>query len=224
MKKYIDLTFPLHANTPRWNSEQNFTLQTTLDYQDCTSTTKFKVQSFAAPCGIGTHIDAPAHCIPGGTTIDQLAIESLIRPYIKIDVAAQADENYQINMQDIIKFEKQHGKIEKNCFVVLHTGWVQKHGHNHNAYRNAYQFPTLSIDAAHYLVEKNVVGIGIDTLSPDLPTDNFAVHEILLKNNIYIVENLYNTHLLAATGTQIIIAPLNIEGGTEAPVRVLAKI
>lgn len=223
MNKYIDLTFPLDAATPRWNAQTEFTLQTTLDYQDCTSTPPFKVQSFAAPCGIGTHIDAPAHCIPGGRTIDQLPVETLIRPYVKIDVAAQAHEQYQISKQDIVDFENTHGQIENNYFVILHTGWAQKHGHDHNAYRNNYQYPTLSAEAAHYLVEKNIVGVGIDTLSPD-STYNFQVHEILLSKNMYIVENLYHTNLLPAIGRQIIIAPLNIAEGTEAPVRVFAKI
>ena len=81
------------------------------------------------------------------------------------------------------------------------------------------RFPTLGCDAAEYLIEKNIRGLGIDTLSPDSPHGDFPVHTLLLTAGIYIVENIkYVSDLPAAAGF-LQIVPLAIVGGTESPVR-----
>lgn len=58
--------------------------------------------------GIGTHLDAPAHCIPGGMTIDQLAISQLVAPCVVIDVSADSHEYYRVSTDDITIAEGVH--------------------------------------------------------------------------------------------------------------------
>ena len=44
--------------------------------------------------GLGTHMDAPAHCLPGGRTIDTLELHELITLCVMIDISAKAHERY----------------------------------------------------------------------------------------------------------------------------------
>jgi kynurenine formamidase len=171
--------------------------------------------------GIGTHLDAPRHCFANGLDIANLSLDKLITPCVMIDFSANAHESYCISKKDIQNFENSFGKINPNCFVILHTGWSQ-FWNDAEKYRNNLHFPTVSIEAAEYLLEKNIVGLGVDTLSPDNESQGFPVHRLLLGANKYIIENVANAIALPEQGSLILALPLKIEGGTESPVRLLA--
>ena len=121
--KIIDLTHCLDETIPSWNGGCGFNHETKLDYAVCTTEVKFRVQQLRMHAGIGTHIDAPAHCIPGGITVEKLALNDLIAPCVMIDVSEAADERYRVSVRDIEKFEKVHGTLQPGCFVLIRTGW-----------------------------------------------------------------------------------------------------
>ena len=77
------------------------------------------------PAGIGTHIDAPAHCIKDGLSVSDLDFiaNHLITQCVVIDVSHQAHERYTIREQDILIFEQRHGTINEHTFVIFYTGW-----------------------------------------------------------------------------------------------------
>jgi kynurenine formamidase len=85
-------------------------------------------------------------------------------------------------------------------------------------------FPGFSEEAAKFLTEeRNINGIGIDTLSLDYgPSPDFIVHVIMLKAGKWQLENLANLGKLPAKGAYIIAAPMLIKDGSGAPTRVLA--
>ena len=113
----IDLTHPLSSDLPSWDMSYGFQCSNTLDYKECTTDVKFRVQNLKLAAGIGTHIDAPAHCIPGGRSIDQLSLDELIVPFCLIDVAEKSSANYLCSVEDIKSYEHQYGKIPKNDFT-----------------------------------------------------------------------------------------------------------
>lgn len=86
----VDLTHALSSETPSWDGACGFSLKTTLDYDDCATIPPFRVQEMHLQCGIGTHMDMPAHCIPQGSTVESLSPETLISPCVVIDVSAKA--------------------------------------------------------------------------------------------------------------------------------------
>ena len=216
----IDLTHALKSSAPHWSGKIGFELQTELNYEECEPDVKFRVQKLQMYAGMGTHIDAPSHCIEGGKTIEEM--HSFIAPCIVIDVSAE-EEEIKISEANVRAFEKQYGKIQKNTFVIFYTGWEQYWDHP-DKYINDYKFPSLSLECANFLLQREIVGIGIDTLSPDYPDDKFCVHKAILGAGKYIVENVKNSKLLPAFGSFIGIFPLKIEGGTEAPVRLIGFI
>ena len=73
-----------------------------------------------------------------------------------------------------------------------------------------------------FLVKQKVKIIGLDWPSPD--HHPYPIHEILLKNNILILENLTNLdQLLNETDLEVFAFPLKIEADS-SPVRVIARV
>lgn len=221
MPTILDLTHPLNIHTPTWNPQDQFSLSIQHDYQGSTDTVSFRVQSLQTPAGIGTHIDAPAHCIKNGKTVDQLELNKLFAPCYVVNVEEKAHESYSVELEDIASYENNFGSITARSIVCIATGW-SRFWYDANAYRNNYRFPSIGTEVAHYLVSRGIAGIAIDTLSPDTPANGFPVHNILLSNGCYIIENATNLGLLPAQGAQLIVAPLNAQGATEAPIRFFA--
>ncbi|MFV0340381.1 MAG: cyclase family protein [Parachlamydiaceae bacterium] len=107
----VDLSHTLNEQSPSWDGGCGFTSRNLLDYTDCTTEVKFRVQELHMHAGIATHIDAPSHINPQGIHVDQIPIESLICHCVMIDVSQKADENYTVSVQEINEFEKAHGMI-----------------------------------------------------------------------------------------------------------------
>lgn len=221
--KIIGLTHTLTTTTPSWEGDCGFQHETVLDYAACTSDVKFKVQKIHMYAGLGTHMDAPAHCIPGGKTIDALGIENACASCVVIDVSREAHESYQLSAATIHEFEHQYGKIGAESFVIIRTGW-DSFWSDPSAYRNHLKFPSVSQDAACLLLKRDIVGLGIDTLSPDTPDSGYPVHQVILGAGKYIVENVANSSKLPPQGSFSLALPILIEGGTEAPMQLIGLI
>lgn len=217
---FIDLTHVLSSHIPHWGTDCGFKNKIKLDYDDCATEVKFRVNQLEMYSGIGTHMDAPSHCFPEGISIADIPLTQLIVPCIIIDVSDRADEKYSVTQNDIYTFENKHGTIPSKSFVIFHTGW-EKFWNQPEKYRNDLSFPSISKEVAELLIERKVSGIGIDTLSPDRPEDNFVVHQIMLGSGRYIVENVANAKSLPPIGGYIFILPLKIQNGTEAPIRLI---
>lgn len=222
-KVLIDLTHSISSDIPHWNTDCGFQSQIILDYDDCPDTVKFRVQKMTMYSGIGTHIDAPIHCIQHGKSVSDIPLENLIAPCVVINVSNKTNENYSVIHDDITHFENQHGLIASGTFAIIQTEWG-KYWDTPNKYRNNLVFPSLSKDAGQLLLDRQVVGIGIDTLSPDRAEEGFPIHQLMLGAGKYIIENVANAHLLPPTGAYVIALPIKIQGGTEAPVRLIGII
>lgn len=229
MKKFpfqiIDLTHDLTPDMPSWSGGCGFQPQLKLDYADCAqNAVSFRVQQLKMHAGIGTHIDAPAHCVPGGAHVAQLSLQNLIAPCIRIDISNRCQANAQLTVDDIMLFEKIHGEISPETFILVETGWGQRYWHDRALYRNNHQFPSVSENAALFLLQKNVVGLGIDTLSPDIPSSNFPVHKCFLGAGKYLIENVANGHQVPAKGAYTAACPMKAVNLTEAPIRFFALV
>ena len=221
--KAVDLTHTISSDAPTWEGNCGFSHDIMLDYASCTTPVKFRVQAINMVSGLGTHIDAPAHCISGGRTVDELELNELIAPCVVIDVSNEAHESYSLTPMDIIAFEQTNGRIAEGSFVIINTGWG-RHWTQPANYRNDLVFPSISGEAAQLLLERNIAGLGIDTLSPDRPNSGYPVHAAVLGAGKYIVENVANAEVLPAMGSFAFVLPIKIKEGTEAPIRLLALI
>lgn len=219
----IELTHTLSSESPAWESGCGFQHEIKLDYTDCDSQVKFRVQHVNMHAGIGTHLDSPSHCISGAATVEQIPLDNLIVPLIVIDVHEKMSATYKISVEDILNFENTFGKIQANSFVAFYTGWSQ-YWNDPKKYLNNYLFPSVSESVANLLLKRDIVGIGIDTLSPDIQDSEFPVHQIILGASKYIVENIANLEKIPQIGSYVIILPIKGAGLTESPVRMVGLI
>lgn len=221
--KIIDLTHTIDESTPTWTHDCGFHSKLLADYSDFDREPKFRVNELQIKAGIGTHIDAPSHCVPGAPSVDQLKLDSLISQTVCIDVSTRADENYLLSLDDVKQFEEQHGAIPRNVFILVYTGWSQ-FWNQKEKFHNNLKFPTVSEEACNYFVEKHCVGLGIDTLSPDRADSHFPVHSILLGSGRYIVENAANLEQLPAKEFYTLALPIKARDCTESPIRLIALV
>jgi len=218
---FIDLTQTVSSLSPNWGGQCGFQHKVVTDYKDCSGETKFHTQSIEMFAGIGTHMDAPLHCFPGANDIASIPLQQLIVPCVVIDVSSKADADYIVTSDDIQHFEKHYGKINQNSFIIIRTGW-DKFWNNPEQYRNNLIFPTISAQAVELLLERDLVGLGIDTLSPDNEANGFPVHRLVLGAGKYIIENIAHSHQVPPIGAYTLALPMKIQDGTESPTRLIA--
>ncbi len=219
MSILIDLTHTLTDQSCAWRGGCGYHPETKLDY-DRSKPLSFKVNQIKMHAGIGTHIDMPAHCHPEGRTLEQVRLEEMLCPLSIIDLSDQCSPDLLVEAQHLRAYEDQYGPIIEHSLVIIATGW-EKYWHSPEQYHNHYQFPHCAPSIAEFLLQRNVTGLGIDTLSPDRPDSGFPTHQTLLHADKLIIENVANASLMPAHGAKVIIAPSKLQGLTEGPVRLL---
>ena len=222
--RVVDLTHELHRDMPFWPGTAPFVIERLADYDK-----GYRMHRFSLWENIGTHIDAPAHFIEGGRSVNELGLNDLIAPLAVINVQDRVatDPDYQLSVQDVLTWEEQNGRIQPGSLAVMNTGWHKKFS-DPKAYINqdetgALHFPGFSVAAAQLLVERDVAGIGIDTLSLDPGNDmSFPVHKIILAAGKLQVENMNNLDALPTTGAVAVIGVLPVTDASQAQARIFA--
>jgi len=184
---------------------------------------------------MGTHVDAPRHFVADGRTTGELRLDEMILPGVVIDISEKADRDpdYSLSVDDVIRWEREHGQIPTGAIVLLHSGWGRR-WNDGEAYLNrdaegVLHFPGYSGEAARFLVEeRGVTSLGLDTLSADNMVRTLAedspVHRVVHESDGLIIENLARLERLPVKDFIVIVAPVPIQGGTGAPARVLAIV
>lgn len=163
----------------------------------------------------GTHMDAPAHILDGGKTLDRMPISAFYGQAICIDTKPEQKE---LAVEDLAPYE---AVIKTTDFVLFRTGWSRLWGTS--GYFEGY--PVLSPEAARWLSDFGLKGVGFDTISADGSKDTaFLIHKILLGKDRIIIENLANLDLLPRAGFSIACFPLHFSGADGSPVRAVAFV
>jgi arylformamidase len=166
----------------------------------------------------GTHVDSPFHFIKNGITADEIPIERFLGKALTIDFSDK-EAGSGISLTDLKKYED---KIDEGIIVLLYTG-ISKHW---NEEWSRSKFTYLSKEAAEWLADKNVKGVGIDCLSIEkFGSKNGEVHKALLKKNIFIIESL-NSSLEQLVGKEAMLfcLPIYLKGTDGAPARVIGLV
>ena len=73
----------------------------------------------------GTHMDAPVHFVDKAPTADRIPPNTLIAPLAVISITAKAAKNADatLDVDDILAWEQQHGRLPRGAFVAMHSGW-----------------------------------------------------------------------------------------------------
>ncbi len=161
----------------------------------------------------GTHIDAPAHILEGGPTLDQLPLEKFQGSARVLDISTPEKYiNAEITLNQLIE----NGQPE---FILFYTGWNNKWGSD-SYFEN---YPVLDSKLADKLAEMTLKGVGVDAISVDaIDSRDLPIHKILLYKQMVILENL--THLDRIMDTEFCLScfPLKIGQADGSPVRAVA--
>lgn len=131
----------------------------------------------------GTHIDAPAHFLSDGKTIDQIDRGIIIGECTVLDFMEVTDG---VTKSDLEKKEIKEGDIvllkTKNSSLGLDAAFDKN-------------FIYLEKSGAQYLVEKKIKAVGIDYLGIERNQPDHETHTILMKHEIGIIEGLRLSHV-----------------------------
>ncbi len=234
--EWIDLTHEFGDDTIYWVTAEPFK-RTTVSEGVTPGGFYYSAYNFSAAEHGGTHLDAPIHFAEARKTVEQIGLNDLIGPAVKIDVSdkAAANRDYLITTDDIIAWQAKNGAIQPGTIILFQTGfakfWPDEKQYLGTDQRGAdavkdLHFPGLHPEAAKWLAaEKKPKAVGIDTASVDFgQSTKFEAHVALMTSNIPAFENVGDMSKLPATGFQIIAMPMKIKGGSGAPLRLAAFV
>ena len=186
----------------------------------------------------GTHFDAPAHWITGkdckNGTVDTIATENFMAAANIIDASKECKENpdFVLDVEFIKAWENIHGEIEAKTWVILRSDWHKKDFEKDfiNIDENGLcHTPGPSKEAIEYLIQKNVLGYGCETINTDAGMSftwefQLPCHTLMQGAGKYGLQCLRNLDKLPAKGSVIVANPLKIEDGSGSPLRVIALV
>jgi kynurenine formamidase len=232
--KMVDLSYSFGPQTIYWPTAEPFKLQ--------------RVALGRTPAGYfyaannistaehgGTHMDAPIHFAESRLSADQVPLSNCIGPAVVIDVSQQAqrDPDYRLSADDVLQWERRHGRITDGAIVIMHSGWG-KRWPDKGSYLGTdvaldvanLHFPGFSQQAAELLVQqRRIAALAVDTPSIDYgQSKDFVVHQIVGAANKPAFENVANVERLPPAGATIIALPMKIEGGSGGPTRIIALL
>ncbi|CAL8123811.1 unnamed protein product [Orchesella dallaii] len=257
--EWFDLSYPIDEDTIFYPGQKYEGFELSKDVQGFNQTATgnypfwYAQYSFCMGEHGGTHVDAPFHFNKLGWKLNEIPLKRLVDvPAAVIDVetdvfALRNPDEFALEIKHIMEHEAKYGQIPFNSVVLVRTGWArywpnkQRYlgWNNSTGHSPTMHFPGLSGPAADWLVrERHIVGLGIDSPSPDLgnAAANQVVHIITLGSQVYIIENVaYLDVLLKKTRKQpqfggvahsncnlrLFVLPMKT-GGTGAPARILA--
>ena len=227
VRMLFDLTLPLNDDTILIPGGGNaFKAETIMSIEQGHAAA---VHSFSQSTHVGTHMDAAAHYIGGGRTIDRIDLDILIGPAQVIDLREYSGEYIT---SDILQKEASH--VEKGDRLLMITGDVDKYFHRAENPKIETLFEEgacFSVDGAQWLVDNGVRMAANDFVTEstkDAKTKTFdanrPVHNILCGADVAIPEYLCNTDkVVEEKSIDLFCLPLPITGFEAAPTRVIAR-
>lgn len=179
----------------------------------------FNVTELQMVVHAGTHLDSPRHYYRDGPAFEDIPLDRLHGTGVVWSIPCQKEE---IITPDRLKAA--HPKLKEGDFLAIHTGWDALFGTP--AYE---QHPSLSREAADWLVTQKIRLFACDFATPDLvynlrqPDFNWPVHHALLSRGILICEHLRGHGAFAGKRVEFLFNALNIKGSDGAPVRALCR-
>jgi arylformamidase len=188
----IDLTLPLHPGTVVFPGDPVVEVvpvaMVELD--------GFSVHALHLGSHSGTHIDAPAHFIEGGKTLDRFPLSRFVGRGRLLDLRQDGAPDLQ---------GVGHGDI-----VLLRTGFEE-----------GVTTCLPSLELAEDLVRLQVSMVAVD--APSIDESPFPVHRLLLGADVLVAENLIGLRSLEGRAFDVVAfpLPLQVDG---APARIVAQL
>jgi arylformamidase len=207
--KIIDVSWPITAGTTAYKDKSVVRFDVVSSFLDGDTS---REQNIYLSSHTGTHIDAPAHFIKDGKTLDQLGLEPLVgrckildlttvEQKITAEVLQKKERELSLEPGDIVLFKTTNSDVSPTDKFISN-------------------FVYLTHDGAQYLCDKKIKAVGIDYLGIEQSHPDHPTHMELLRRDIPIIEGLR----LKETKQGIFFfccLPLSMPGLEAAPARAM---
>ena len=103
----------------------------------------------------------------GGRLSPEITLDELFVPAVVVDISdkVRRDHDAEVTVDDLIRFERRHGRIPRRSAVLMYSGWENMAGST-DLYRGTdasggYHFPGFDVEAVDWLIERrNITAIG----------------------------------------------------------------
>lgn len=201
-----DVTLSIEAGMLTWPGDSAVEVSQVMSVAEGDAYTASRV-SFSTHTG--SHIDAPAHFIVGGATVDRIDPEVLIGKARLCQLPGITEITREVLEPLDIEGEERLLLGTDNSLLLHSREFARKYTY-------------LSADAALYLVDIGVRLVGLDYLSVDRYGDNTPAHKTLLGAGVVIVESI-DLGGIPPGEYELICLPLKLAGADGAPARVLLR-
>jgi len=205
--KVIDISVPIRTDGVNYpgNTSVQLTKQFDVSRGDSCNVTDISMSTHTS-----THVDAPKHHHDEQPGIEGIRMEGLIGNAYVVDLFRAGES---IKREDLQFLEN----IEPFDILLLKT----RNSYNEKAWT---EFDTdhayITPEAADWIVDKNIKGVGIDCLSVErFGSDTVPTHKILLRNNSVVVIEGLDLRGIMPGYYFCACLPINIPGSDGAPAR-----
>jgi kynurenine formamidase len=225
--KYVDLTHTIAPNIPVWSGFGPSRFSPAIDpktrrpyayAKDGFEATHYDLSTDQ----LGTQLDPPAHWAPEYPAIDELPASYAVRPLVVISIAEQAakDFGYQMDVSDILAWERRNGRIPEGSVVFIRSDWSKRWPDPKLA--TLTQFPGVKLDALIFLHEqRRILMHGHEALDTDT-TANLEGESWLMHHGYAQAEGVANLDLVPEKGCLVSIGFPKFKGGTGGYARYVA--
>jgi arylformamidase len=217
LSHWLEPGMPMTKSLPRfalwWHSEHSWG-------------DKVSLQAMLITEHTGSNVDAPRHVHPDGETFDEIPLDKFIGSAVVLDLRDQ-EPSSAITVEDLKASEaKSTTEIRPGDIVLLMTGFDDRGWElNPNLYDTYLKKrPTLSMEAAEYLVSKSIKGLGSDTHGPDASGSQLPLHKYILGEGVLLFEALTNLTAIGVDRCLFLGFPLKIRAATGSPIRAIAMV
>lgn len=205
---WIDISVPLRPGMVHWPGDPEVVIERVSDLARGDVATVSRIDMSAHT---GTHVDAPAHFLPGGAGVDALPIDAVVGRARVIEIVGRAA---------ITARELRRHRIRRGERLLFKTRNSKRCWRTDTFVK---EFVHLRADAARYLAERRVRAVGVDYLSIGaFDGDGVETHRLLLAAGVWIIEGL-DLSRIAPGRVDLICLPLRLAGGDGAPARAIVR-
>lgn len=211
---WIDLTLPVYNGSPVFPGQPSptFFSWTTLDLHPNATTAFFMVEH------TGTHLDVPSHFVKNGLSVEKIPVDRFCGRCLIIDIS-HFKPGESLSKEELQRTINEQGiTVFPNDIVLFYTKDSIRYGHK-DYFKH---YAGLSGEAAQYLVEQKIKGVGID--APSIDHAPYDGHRVFLPAGVIIYEFLTNLEYLLKKEAFFYAFPLKFNNCTGSPIRAVAQV
>lgn len=163
--RIVDLSHPIVSGMPVYPGDPEVTVAPALTVaSDGVAVARLDLGSHT-----GTHLDAPAHSIIGGATVDEIPLEMLSGEAAVLAIGPEPAEPCEV-----LGSERIEGQVPDRlpAIVLIASGWDA-----HFGLPLGVRHPSLALELVETLWERGARVLGVDMLSPDATALDMVLSE-----------------------------------------------